>query len=162
MPFRRQSSSTRRSSARSNAQPPTLRREDAEVIFEEVESVELSRGADRLVNTFNRMTVGHRISQAAPAGFTVNGRRLEPEPQPPAYTENPTAGEIRMEMTTNETLPKYTERDREQGKSQTSNEEGTSTIKLLQQVILLTSIQHLAVQNNVSSSTRVHSKSCKT
>ncbi|KAK3399348.1 hypothetical protein B0T20DRAFT_478708 [Sordaria brevicollis] len=39
----------------------------------------------------------------------VNGRRLAPEPQLPAYTQNAGPNEVTMEITPAEALPSYSE-----------------------------------------------------
>ena len=127
MPFTRPSSSSRRSRARPNAQPPTLRRENAEVVYEAVDNAKLSGGVERLLTTFNQTYTGHRVSRAAPAGQIVNDRRIEREPQLPSYTQNPTSGETTMEINPSEELPTYAEASNEQGNSEGDKEEGTVT-----------------------------------
>ncbi|KAJ4379464.1 hypothetical protein N0V85_008871 [Neurospora sp. IMI 360204] len=127
MPFTR--SSTRRPRATANNQPPALHRQDAEVIYETVNdqglNVDLSSGVDQLLAFFDQTydgqrhtvnTPASRASQVAPAAYMVNGRRIEPEPQLPAYTQNPSSAEIRMDITPSETLPTYADESKEQGK----------------------------------------------
>ncbi|KAK1777540.1 hypothetical protein QBC45DRAFT_469447 [Copromyces sp. CBS 386.78] len=133
MPFTRQSSSSRRSHTRANQQPPTLRRENAEVIYETVDDqgrdVELSTPVDNLVNAFNRTYIGHRHAvnaQAAPAGYMVNGRCIEPEPTLPSYTMNARSNEMTIASTPSESLPDYAEASNEQGQTQSNSGEATN------------------------------------
>ncbi|KAK3951830.1 hypothetical protein QBC32DRAFT_214047 [Pseudoneurospora amorphoporcata] len=130
MPFTR--TTTRRSRPRgNNQQPPTLRRENAEVIYETVSdqghNVDLSSGVDHLLAAFDHLQThdGQRhsannatsgASQVAPAGHVVNGRRIEREPQLPLYTQNPGPQETTMEVSPSETLPTYEDASNGHGK----------------------------------------------
>lgn len=134
MPFTR--TTARRSRPRANNQPPTLRRENAEVIYETVDDVDLSGGVDQLLTFFSQTYDGQRHSvntatsrpyQVAPATHVVNGRRLEPEPQLPVYTMNPRSNEMTVDATPSESLPTYAETSKAQGKSQDDKEGGMST-----------------------------------
>lgn len=132
MPFTR--TSARRSRPRANNQPPTLRREDAEVIYENVDDVDLFGGVDidqilDFLNTENSVrSAASRPSHVAvaPAAHLVNGRRIQQEPQLPAYTQNPGSDEMTVESTLSERLPTYEEASKEQEKEDGKTEEGVS------------------------------------
>ncbi|KAK3951831.1 hypothetical protein QBC32DRAFT_362321 [Pseudoneurospora amorphoporcata] len=95
----------RRSGPRANYQPPTLCRQDAQVIYEPAHN----QGHDASANRRFRVTLEmyNAVNNAA-----RNGRRLEAVPQGPqlpAYTRHISANETTMEMSSSEALPSYTE-----------------------------------------------------
>lgn len=135
MPFTR--TSARRSRPRANDQTPTLRREDAEVIYETVDDVELFGGVDidQVLDFLSQedtirsaRSAGNRAPQVAvaPAAHLVNGRRIQQEPQLPAYTQTPSANEMIIESTPSERLPTYEEASKKQEKEDGKTEEGMS------------------------------------
>ncbi|KAK1777539.1 hypothetical protein QBC45DRAFT_434169 [Copromyces sp. CBS 386.78] len=107
----------RRSGPRANYQPPTLRRQDAEVIYEPAHD----QGHDASANRRFRVTPAmyNAVNNAA-----RNGLRIEAAPQGPqlpAYTRHPSADETTMEMSSSEALPSYTEAISSEEQEQTKN-----------------------------------------
>ncbi|KAK3399349.1 hypothetical protein B0T20DRAFT_392358 [Sordaria brevicollis] len=133
MPQTNQSTTTRRvRTARSDRQTPTLQRQDATVIYENVNGVDLSIPAEELLGLSNSNHEGQRrtINTPAPASGShqaapprnhsrsyMNSRRIESEPQLPVYTENPGAHEMTMEVTPAEKLPTYEQVQASNGES---------------------------------------------
>ncbi|EAA30065.1 hypothetical protein GE21DRAFT_4992 [Neurospora crassa] len=105
MPFTRTSS--RRSRPRANNQTPTLRREDAEVVYENVDDVDLFGGVD--------------IDQI----LDFLGQE-EPTPPPKSLLPPTCANEMIIESTPSERLPTYEEANKEQEKEKRNDGEGTS------------------------------------
>ncbi|KAK3399352.1 hypothetical protein B0T20DRAFT_478713 [Sordaria brevicollis] len=89
----RPTSNSRRS--RPTRPPPTLRREDAMVEYNNVNDI-VNRAAQVL-----------QLGSQGRVRILVNNQRITHEPQLPAYTQNAGSNEITMDSTPGEPLPTY-------------------------------------------------------
>ncbi|KAK3399351.1 hypothetical protein B0T20DRAFT_478712 [Sordaria brevicollis] len=143
MPQEHLTLNARRSRPRACQPRPTLHREGAQVVYENVDGVDLLNQVEELIDDFSRNHTGeHRMANttgntpalsgsasqlARPARGTFNhirnDSRSEPEPQLPRYTPNASVNEMTIDSNSLESLPSYTGPSQEQGNAHVKSAE---------------------------------------